>query len=120
MDTFIQLHKYFYEPTSYDMDKVEVGNDKESFNGTYYMQITGEYYAFDMEFENLSAKRIGQLEYINNICKPDSGLSTKVDYIDLYGDHYQVIIPLNGFKYTPSKGNNKLYNANLKLRGTKV
>ena len=116
MDTLIKLDKYFFEPDKYDSDKKEIGNDKVSMNGTYYMQKTGEIWTFDMSFEGVIYDTVLNLEYINNKCKPSSGDPTPVDYIDLYGDHYSVVIPLNGLKYTPSEGDNKLFDVELKLR----
>lgn len=113
----IQLDKYFYEPDDYSMNKKEVGSQKETMNGTLFMQKVNEYKTFKMSFDGVGYEQVSQLEYIEDKCKPADGSTPQViDFYDIYDDHYQVVIPLNGLSYTPTKGDNILFDIELELR----
>ena len=113
----VKINNYFYEPTDYKPDYIELGESKRSpFTGTIHSFQTTDYHTFQLKFEQLEPEQLEHFEYLNNLSKGKNSLTQEnLSFTDLYGNSYTVIIPINGYKPSPESGETETYTVNLTL-----
>lgn len=125
MKSSIRLNNYFFENvTDIDPTRIEKGETRRMSYGsvkTYHSGI--ELYDFDIEFAQLSPKKIGYLIYLDNLYKPkdDSEPQNLEFWCDITESELNitfpidVIIPVGGVDFSVEGGEEETYSAELEL-----
>jgi hypothetical protein len=124
MSRNIRINNYFFDNvTDYTPDKKEIGTTNRMPNGTVKTQYTTEYYTFKLKLENVKSAQLGQLLYLENLCKSinDDEEQNLKFYDDTDGSALgltfpiDVTIPINGFDFNREKGEEETYEVDLTL-----
>lgn len=120
----IRINNYFFDNvTNYDPKKNEIGKSTRMPNGTIKTQYTTKYYTFELKLENVKPTQLGQLMYLENLCKPSN--DDEPQNLEFYDDTdgnalgvifpLEVTIPINGFDFNRESGEEETYEVDLKL-----
>lgn len=119
----IMINNYFFDNvTSYTPKYQQQGSSDRMPHGTFKTEYNGDFYTFTMKLEGVTPTQLGQLMYLDNLCKPSSGSSANLEFRDDTDGSaldvtfpLDVTIPINGFDFDREDGEEESYMVDLTL-----